>query len=362
LSIQLHSRPLIIHVINDLSAGGAELLLINTIKILPDYEHIVVYLFTGKELAENFNEQNVELICLKHKGWRSIFSSARKLRTIIKKRRPALVHSHLFDSTICARLAVPASIPLVSTLHSLYSKDAFEKSKKSVWAEKFTLRRRHNIIGVSKYVLNDYLKFIPFNGERFVLYNFLPDNFFDLRQSTSSAGHLKCITIGNLKEVKNYNYLLEIFSNFQDKNITLDIYGEGNLRNELQEKIDKLGLPVFLRGFAPDTRALFKNYDLFIQASLHEGFGLSVIEAMASGMPVFLSDIPVFHEISNDLAHFFPLQDSRTAAQLLQCLKDNEQKRNQYIEKAYDHCKKSFNEQTYKNKLLEIYSHILSKH
>ena len=204
LSIQLPNRSLIIHVINDLSSGGAELLLINTLKLLPEYEHVVVYLFAGKDLAENFNDHNVELICLHHKGWRSIFSSTRKLRTIVKKKKPALVHSHLFDSTICARLAVPASIPLVSTLHSLYSKDAFEKNKKSVWAEKFTLKRRHNIIGVSKYVLDDYLKFIPFKGGRFVLYDFLPDNFFDLRLPKSSAGHLKCIAIGNLKEVKNY--------------------------------------------------------------------------------------------------------------------------------------------------------------
>ena len=337
-------------------------MLINTIKLLPDYEHIVVCLFAGDDLAENFNDQNVDLICLHHKGWRSIFSSTRKLKEIIKKRKPALVHSHLFESTICARLAVPASAPLVSTLHSLYSKDAFEKNKKSLWAEKFTLKRRHSIIGVSKYVLNDYLKSIPFKGERFVLYNFLPNNFFDMRPPKSSAGHLKCIAIGNLKEVKNYNYLLEIFSNIKNKNITLDIYGEGNLRNELQGKIDKLGLPVVLQGFAPDTRSLFKDYDLFIQASVYEGFGLSVIEAMASGIPVFLSDIPVFYEISNDLAHFFPLQDSRRATELLHCLNDNEKKRNEYIEKAYDHCRQKYSENIYKNKLLEIYSHILLKY
>ena len=134
------------------------------------------------------------------------------------------------------------------------------------------------------------------------------------------------------------------------------------MRNKLQEKIDQLGLPVVLKGFAPDTRSLFKNYDLFIQASVYEGFGLSVIEAMASGTPVLLSDIPVFHEISNDLAHFFPLQDSRRAAELLYCLNDNEKKRNQYIEKAYDHCREKYSEHIYKNKLLEIYSHILLKH
>ena len=87
-------------------------------------------------------------------------------------------------------------------------------------------------------------------------------------------------------------------------------------------KIDKYDLPVTLRGIIRETKPLFKNYDLFIQASLHEGFGLSVIEAMASGLPVFISDIPVFHEITNDFAHFFPLNDSLKAATLLGDLKE----------------------------------------
>ena len=342
--------------------GGAELLLNNTLKLLPDYQHIVVYLFPKADTENNFGLPNTELICLDHKGWRSLFSSARKLREIIKERKPVLVHSHLFYATICSRIAVPSSVPLVSTLHSLYSIDAFQKNRKAVWAERLTLKKRHKLIGVSKYVLEDYLKFIPFRGERFVLHNFLPGYFFEFHQPQLSSGQqdFRCVAIGNLKEVKNYDYLLEIFLNMKSRGITLDIYGEGALRKDLQEKIDKYDLPVTLRGMVKETKPLFKNYDLFIQASLHEGFGLSVIEAMASGLPAFISNIPVFHEITHELAHFFPLSDSREAARLLCDLRDNKQKREQHIEEGYRYCLRMYNEQTYKNKLLEIYDHILS--
>jgi hypothetical protein len=78
------ARPRIIHGINDLSIGGAELLLSNTIRLLPDFEHIVVYLFSGSELIENFRQQGVGLISLRHKGWHSMFVSSRKLKTIIR--------------------------------------------------------------------------------------------------------------------------------------------------------------------------------------------------------------------------------------------------------------------------------------
>jgi len=339
--------------------GGAELLLINTIKLLPDYRHIVVYLFAGKHLAEHFNDQNVELICLHHKGWRNLFSSRRKLKAIIKRTKPILVHSHLFDATICARLAVPRDVPLVSTLHSVYSQDAFEKNNKSIWLEKMTLKRRHKLIGVSKYALDDYLRFVPFTGERFVLYNFLPAFFFDQTSPTPASNGLRCIAVGNLKDVKNYSYLLDLFIDLGVRHITLDIYGEGNLRRELQDKIDKYKLPVNLCGPVPTTKPLYKDYDLFIQASKYEGFGLAVIEAMASRLPVFISDIPVFHEITNDFAHFFPLNDSQGAAKILSDLSDDKRKREKYVEDGYQYCLRTYNEHAYKNKLLEIYNQIL---
>ena len=52
--------------------------------------------------------------------------------------------------------------------------------------------------------------------------------------------------------------------------------------------------------------------------SLYEGFGLPLVEAMSYGKPLVLSDIPVFREISNDLAHFFDPNDIDSIANALQ--------------------------------------------
>ncbi|HVG12765.1 MAG TPA: glycosyltransferase, partial [Flavisolibacter sp.] len=163
-------RRTILHIIDTLGIGGAEMLLRNTLQLLPEYHHCVVCLSRGTSHQE-LESATVEVVCLEHEGWKSFFSSVRKLRRIITKVKPVIVHTHLFYATLLARVAVPFSIPLVTTLHSTFSRDAFEKNRKSVWAERMTLRQHHILIGVSQYVLNDYLQWIPFKGRRFVLYN-----------------------------------------------------------------------------------------------------------------------------------------------------------------------------------------------
>src|SRR5690606_17908609 len=112
-------------------------------------------------------------------------------------------------------------------------------------------------------------------------------------------GKIKLVAVGNLKEAKNYFYLLEIFNQLKGLHITLDIYGIGYQKKELMDYIQKNELDVQLCGLKSIDPSVLQQYDYFIQASLHEGFGISVIEAMACGIPVILSDIPVFREITN---------------------------------------------------------------
>jgi len=350
----------ILHIIDSLTTGGAEILLKNTVNILKEFRHVVVYLNKPDPLIKEF-KGDVEFICLHHQGWKKIPSTVLKLKKIIMHKKPQLVHSHLQISTICARLATNRSVPLLTTLHSTFSEDAFHKSRKSIWAEKLTLKKHHSLVGVSRHVVNDYLRLIPFRGKIFVLYNFIPDHFFNGIPFNDSTDHLKCIALGNLKEAKNYHYILDIFSKLKEQNISLDIYGEGRMRNDLQKRINSEGLAVKLCGQVKDPLSVFKEYDLFIQASMHEGFGLSVIEAMASGLPVYLSDIEVFHEITNDLAYFFLLTDSDEAAKLILQLKQNSEFRKQHVEQAYEYCRDNYSQKKYSNKLLEIYKNVTSQ-
>ncbi|WP_175546012.1 glycosyltransferase family 4 protein [Flavisolibacter ginsengisoli] len=351
-------KPIILHTIDSLSVGGAEILLNNTIKLLPEFDHIVVYLFKQNELKLSILEDGVELICLEYKGWSNLLPVVLKLKKTIQEKKPFLVHSHLFYSTICTRLAVPSSVPLVSTLHSLYSKDAFEKNIQSIWAERFLLKKKHALIAVSKFVLDDYLLHIPFSGKRYVLYNFLPDNMFNLKTYIESSIPIKCVALGNLKEAKNYRYLLEIFKCLKNLNVSLDIYGVGTEENELAEMITSNALNVKLCGAANNIVEILQSYDLFIQASSHEGFGISVIEAMAVGVPVILSDIPVFREITQNRAQFFPLDDACKAAEIIKEVMGNMERNQAIALKAYDFALMNYSSKKYKEQLLHIYEDI----
>ena len=355
-----NERPMIMHVINDLSRGGAELLLINTVKLFPEFRHVIVYLFPNSELAEDFEEEGVELFCLHHKKWTNIFSSTLKLKAIIKKKKPVLVHSHLFQSTICSRLATPATVPLIFTIHSLYSQDAFGKNIKSLLAARLTLRKRHTLLAVSNCALNDYLTYMSFKGKRFILHNFLPDHLFQQRIEPRFEGTIKLVAVGNLKDAKNYHYLLQIFEHLRGASVSLDIYGTGPLQQGLAETIEKKKLNVRLCGTVENVSGIFQQYHFFIQASSHEGFGLSVIEAMATGIPVILSDIPVFREITDNLATFFPLENASFAARIITQLISRKEP-GSFADKAMDHVKNKYSAKRYRQKLLSIYEEVAQR-
>ena len=109
-----------------------------------------------------------------------------------------------------------------------------------------------------------------------------------------------------------------------------------------------------------DIPSILEQYDYFIQASSHEGFGISVIEAMASGIPTILSDIPVFREITNGLATFFPLNNvTKAAAIIKETVLSKEPITN--TEEAFQFVSNNYSAKNYRDKLLNIYSQVTQK-
>ncbi len=92
--------------------------------------------------------------------------------------------------------------------------------------------------------------------------------------------------------------------------------------NRLKHKDD-----IRFLGFVPDAELvrLYASAWAFVFPSLYEGYGIPVIEAFASGIPVILSDIPVFNEIAQDAALFFNVRESTELAQQLNFLFSNPQ-------------------------------------
>ncbi|WP_127140782.1 glycosyltransferase [Flagellimonas marinaquae] len=104
-------------------------------------------------------------------------------------------------------------------------------------------------------------------------------DFFD-------PNYVNAVSIGRLVPEKNHTFLLDAVLPFN--HLRLYIFGEGELRKSLEEKIQGLGLEnrIFLMGFESNPFQYLKAADFFLFGSLNEGFPNVLMEAMCCGLPI----------------------------------------------------------------------------
>ncbi len=106
--------------------------------------------------------------------------------------------------------------------------------------------------------------------------------------------HSVICAVGRLDAQKGYDVLLDAFSRFGERHPqhTLEIYGEGPLRKQLEQRIDSLGLQdrVTLHGSVPNVMFEIADAGMFVMASRFEGMPNALMEAMACGIPCVCTD------------------------------------------------------------------------
>jgi len=333
-------KPKILHIIDSFSKGGAEIILAGAVPELNDFDHHIIYLAPENPI-DSPKLASIPIECLNYSKLSDTISVIKKIKQRIKEIEPDIIHTHLYFSTIFVRLISTDNIPVIHTYHSHYYRINYErliskyKKKLLQWIDQRTYKSKYTVLHVSQtqQASNDADVGIKSSS---VLYNYVEDAFFTTRKESSydNKNKLKIISVGNLKTEKNHMLLLQALVLLKHIPIHLNICGHGIDHRKLQAFINKHDLPVTILGSKNTIVSLLNEHDLFVSCSIIEGFGISIAEAMASEIPMIISDISTFKEITENKALFFEsnnakdlaakieafyLNPSITAAQTLAC-------------------------------------------
>ncbi|WP_338875452.1 glycosyltransferase [Spirosoma sp. SC4-14] len=141
-----------------------------------------------------------------------------------------------------------------------------------------------------------------------VVYNGIPVAMIRPKRRSYSGGLFRLVQISRLVHQKKGQHILlhaihQLTSTYGLTNIQLDFIGDGDSLPVLTEQIKEYKLEPYVRFLGLKDRTYvyqhLAEYDLLVQPSLYEGFGLTVAEAMVAGVPVLVSDIEGPLEIIN---------------------------------------------------------------
>lgn len=192
---------------------------------------------------------------------------------------------------------------------------------------------------------------------------FIPELRKDTREKFGLENNLVIGHIGRLTEQKNTLFLIDIVASIVKKepSAKLLLIGSGNLRDEMLEKIDRLGIgeSVLYLGRREDIQKFYNSMDCFVLPSLYEGLPVVGVEAETCGLPIFFStEIPRESSPCDELGHFISLDNSADewAEEIIKVTKENIEKRRSYIE---DVKAAGFDSGHEAEKLLNYYENIL---
>ncbi len=312
----------LLHIVDSLGVGGAEMLVVTLLKNLTSHRVHLVVLAKPDTLAKEL-PSSCKVTFLDFKTYRDIPKCAFFIRRYIKRNNIEIVHSHLYWSNIISRLAAPRKIPVYNCIQNISSMASYTANRMSLYLEKLTYRKRHHIIAVSKTVLDDFNQWIGLRGPSTVLYNIIGDEFFTATPKQSfRKDKIRLVAVGNLRKQKNYSYILNAFRSMP-AHVSLDIYGIGPLQESMAEEIRMNNLEINLCGLRSQMHQVLREYDAYVMCSTHEGLSLALMEALASGLPAFLSDIPVQKESAETAAVYFDLSEPEDFVKKLLATFDN---------------------------------------
>jgi glycosyltransferase involved in cell wall biosynthesis len=321
----------ILHCIPHLTGGGAERQLAYLAEHLARAGHEVhIAYLTGGPAPSELEQAGVRLHPLAHKGTHDPLLLAR-LIGLIRRTRPDLVQTWLLQMDVLAGLAAfVMRTPWVLR----------EPITGAFWTASVKSRLRRWVTRTADAVVSNsaggdaYWQAYKPDHRRFVIGNAIAIDAIQAAPPMSPAelglpGDAPVIiSAGRLDEQKNLDVLIRALARVvAEQRVSAVIFGEGALRAQLEALVDRIGARgrILLPGFSTRFWSALKRARVFVSISRSEGRPNVVMEAMACGVPVVVSDIPAHREILDDGEALFvgAYEDPQAvAAALIAALRD----------------------------------------
>ncbi|WP_018971061.1 glycosyltransferase family 4 protein [Rubritalea marina] len=210
-----------------------------------------------------------------------------------------IVHAHLFPSNLYAGLLRKhCGAAMVTTEHNTHNRRRGTLLGSII--DRLIYPKCEQIVCISEGTQGAMLQWMPQLAARTtVITNGVDLPFAQYLKLDSNKERPLIVSVGNLREQKNYPKALEAIALLGDLDFEYHIAGEGADRKALEAYISAHGLAgkVRLLGHTQDVPQLLQHADLFFMPSMWEGFGMAAVEAMNAGLPVVASDIDGLGEV-----------------------------------------------------------------
>ena len=358
----------IVRIIGALPIGGAENMLLSSAGWLQNCglaETLVVNISGQGDKQQEFKHAGIPVACLgnSHNCTKTHrFDITLKLRSLLKRYRPDIIHTHLFPGNYFGCLAaIGLKRPIITHVHNTVS-DAKERLRHT--AINYVLASQTDLfLNVSAAVKNYTDKKLNFrNKPSKILYN-----AFDPAQTNVAARLMfpaECkviIQVGAMVESKNHLNTIKAFAALSKRcpQARLLLVGDGPMKARLQQMTRCLALENLVKftGWQSNVFPYLKAAHIFVLPSLHEGFANAALGAMACGLPLVVShNVPL--EIAQDSALVCDINAESIAEKLLLLLQDKA--RHQQLSAKAQDISAGFHLNNYCRALLNIYRQLLA--
>jgi len=358
-------ETMLVNIANEQAMQGAEVYII----VINDY--------IKEELANKLNNY-VKLILMKRKSGARSFSFIKKLDFILSEINPDVIHIHTGDlyDVIPSKWTKNKTCIICRTVHAIPHGSfgspfrlirLFQRLVLHKDGYMMNVNRVDKVFSISKAVATDLRN--KYGVDSTVVCNGIQSESFEKRDNQMFDGELKIVQVSRLKhETKGQDLLILAAGKLATKGhkLKIDFIGDGESHDYLESMVKQLGLGyqvTFLGTKLQEyIKCHLKDYDLFVQPSRVEGFGLTVAEAIAANVPVLVSSGQGPAEVTeNDrFGWVFENGDSDSLAKQIEFILNNYNQCLDKVRKAAEHVAANYDVKETASMYLIEYKQVLS--